>query len=944
MKQPFLLALLFTPLASAAQWELMTPIKTTSEYEDMVMVNELVGYLADRPSGTILATEDGGNKWVRRQHLLSNNPLALHMWDEQRGISVGQTGGVLRTTDGFRTVTSSSFGVQTNNCVFFINDTLGWIGRQDGRIYRSIDGGATWDQMQSGQSTSNYITAIQFVDTQVGYASCYGGGKVLKSIDGGLTWTSIAPEPLVFIRDLHFFDALTGVAVGGAGHVIRTTDGGATWDFMPSNTTYNLVSLAVQGNHLVACGWWGRTIRSSDGGLTWSEQFFGPDHTAVTLTPSGFGLMGSIGKIYRTTDFGSTWELFKEGHSSASINKISFAGMIGITGNALRTTDGGATWANSGAGGGLGVHLNADGTGCRGGGSGSFGRTSDFFATSSPGVGPSVAIRCTWSLGGGTHLVGGGAVYGGIYRTNNNGVSWSYVLNVGNITISDLWFVDELQGYAVGEYGDSYRTTDGGLTWSTMGGSGGHTVFFADAEYGWTKLGRTTDGGDTWTMMGGTPQSTMSIFFTGRDTGYAVAMSGHTVRSLDGGVTWANFLPELHNSGAYDAAYVDGRIIVAGSLGDIYRSPRIGCSSTPWVPDVLVDGQMLCTPIPGITQWYRNMVPIEGGTESCIDADTPGDYHVIVTDELGCTSAPSAIFTVECSVLPAAHVEQQGDELCTTSNGAPQWYWNDDPIAGASAPCIVPEAPGLYHVVVTDPNGCTSAPSETINVDCPLVPVPEVVVEDDGQLCTPEMWSIQWYINNEPIVGGGMPCIVPEAPGSYYVVVGTEHACMSDPSEPVEVDCPVIGGPDVFEVDGSLCTGSVGGYQWYLNGDPLENEVGDCVLPMVDGDYQVVVVNEHGCSSEPSQPVTITGVWIREADTRQAIHVWPNPAQDHLRIEGPALGNVALRITDMQGRTVALVPDLRAGGTVPVSGLAAGTYVLYLQATEITHTVRFVKE
>lgn len=41
--------------------------------------------------------------------------------------------------------------------------------------------------MASGQSTSNHITAIHFVDTQIGYASCYGGGKVLKSIDGGLT-------------------------------------------------------------------------------------------------------------------------------------------------------------------------------------------------------------------------------------------------------------------------------------------------------------------------------------------------------------------------------------------------------------------------------------------------------------------------------------------------------------------------------------------------------------------------------------------------------------------------------------------------------------------------------------------------------------------------------------------------------------------------------------
>ncbi|HRO38945.1 MAG TPA: hypothetical protein PLZ25_03410, partial [Flavobacteriales bacterium] len=190
--------------ASAQQWELMTPIKNTSEYEDIVMVNELVGYAADRPTGTIIATEDGGNKWVRRQHLLSNNPLAIHMWDEQRGVCVGQTGSVLRTTDGFRTVQSSwNAGYGHLNCVFFINDTLGWVGTQSGRIYRSTDAGATWSLMQSGQSSTNYITSIYFVDEHIGYASCYGGGKILKSVDGGLTWQNLASEMSVFLRDLH---------------------------------------------------------------------------------------------------------------------------------------------------------------------------------------------------------------------------------------------------------------------------------------------------------------------------------------------------------------------------------------------------------------------------------------------------------------------------------------------------------------------------------------------------------------------------------------------------------------------------------------------------------------------------------------------------------------------------------------------------------------------
>jgi len=661
MRHSFLLLVLLLPAFVFAQWELVTPIKTRSEFDAIRMVNDAVGYALDKPMGAILRTHDGGAHWERMANNLGNAPVALFMWDELRGIAVGEGGHVYRTADGFGMITGAqnpTFGELS--CVFFVNDTLGWTGSVTGKIFRSTNAGVSWTQMNSGQPTSNFMTAIQFLDTQTGYASC-SGGEMLKSTDGGLTWQGVGPfDQLVLPRDFHFYNELLGVAVGSAGEVIRTTDGGATWDSIPSNTTHTMRDLDALGDTLVACGDFGRTIRSTDGGLTWTQiQLGNTDHQSISLTSSGTALLGTDGRIQRSTDLGVTWSVLVEGTWHTRINKMSFANgdtgvavgwqtMGGFESGTLRTLDGGRHWEKAGIGG-LGIHLKPTGIGSRGA---TF--TQDFFATTAGLQAPNMAIRCNWSIDANTHIVGGGAVNGGIYRTTNAGGSWTHVLNVGNITISDLWFVDDLQGYAVGEFGDNYRTIDGGITWTPLPPmSGSHTVFFLDAQLGWTRNFRTTDGGDTWTLMGGTPQQTMSIFFTDPDTGYAVSYTGQTVRSVDGGITWSNLLPDILNATVGDATWVDGAIVIGCNNGDIFRA-QVACPATADVPVINETGASLCVSTGGSAQWYLDGTLLPGGDTPCIEPVATGLYTVVVSDPLGCVSAPSAPVQVIITGIPSA--------------------------------------------------------------------------------------------------------------------------------------------------------------------------------------------------------------------------------------------------------------------------------------------------
>lgn len=649
--------------ANAQQWVLTNPIKSVSEFADLKMVNDSVGFAVDSRLGAILRTTDGGAHWTRKSINSSVHYNAMYVWDEQRAIVVGERGGVYRTDDGFTTMTTSEDAALGHfYSVYFVNDTLGWVGAAAGRIYRSTDGGASWTLMNSGQT--GVIMAIQFIDTELGYASCSSGDKMLKSTDGGQTWQGIMPDFSVTLLDFHFYDALEGVGVG-SGVAIRTTDGGTTWDSIPSNSNYYMTDLDVQGDVVVACGTWGHTTRSTDRGQSWTEVMAGySDCGSVSLLPNGKAVMGSDGRIMHSNDLGQTWSALIEGTRHTRLEKVSFMDadtgvaigwqtLGGMSDGLLRTTDGGRTWFNAGNGG-LGVHINAQGEGCLGGGSGISSSTTNGFADRHGSGGPDVAIRCTWSISDAIRIVGGGNVYGGIYRTTDAGTNWTHVLDVGNIIINDLWFTNALNGYAVGQTGSNYRTTDGGITWVPMTGTPASTnVFFLDEQYGWIKDQHTDDGGITWSQ-NSSQLSAPIIFFTSLDTGYFVTGGGTTVVTYDGTATWEYILPGIPDASIYDAAMVDGAIVAVSKYGDIYRA-QVGCSSTPQVPVVSVNGTTLCTELVGQAQWYRNGILLTEDTTQCITVENGGSYHVVVVSVLGCISAPSAIVPVIITGIADIH-------------------------------------------------------------------------------------------------------------------------------------------------------------------------------------------------------------------------------------------------------------------------------------------------
>jgi hypothetical protein len=100
---------------------------------------------------------------------------------------------------------SLSYGIDLKS-VFFLSENLGFVAGDNG-IYKSIDGGETWNIVY--ENYDDYIVDIYFPHHSRGYAVGYNG-LFLKSVDGGESWfkKDVGTEEHLWV--VHFDDMLRG--------------------------------------------------------------------------------------------------------------------------------------------------------------------------------------------------------------------------------------------------------------------------------------------------------------------------------------------------------------------------------------------------------------------------------------------------------------------------------------------------------------------------------------------------------------------------------------------------------------------------------------------------------------------------------------------------------------------------------------------------------------
>jgi hypothetical protein len=154
-------------------------------------------------------------------------------------------------------------------------------------------------------------------------------------------------------------------------------------------------------------------------------------------------------------------------------------------------------------------------------------------------------------------------------------------------------------------------------------------------------------------------------------------------------------------------------------------------------------------------QWYKDSVAIDGATYADYVASAAGNYTVTVSNTAGSVTSSTATIAVSSSVTaPVINVQPvaqtvnggTGATLWVAVNGVSvsyQWYLNDTPIAGATAPIyrIVTanaSSAGTYKVVATNTAGTATSSSValTVNVISAGANTPAVVNAANAFLAT----------------------------------------------------------------------------------------------------------------------------------------------------------------------------------------------------------------
>lgn len=344
-------------------------------------------YFEDKNKGYIVAGDgvfgssvDGGHTWVSK--VISNENLNGIAVTSDSGIYIaGDAGLLLKSTNSGLDWEKLAFPTSNNLTSIQITETgLGTITSKN--IYSTTDFGSSWYKSSGvDEAETIYVTASspssymnRYIEQSGKYIETYSNYKIkgrypaatkVKNCDNGCIvgsnsyLASIQGHPVhnpvgnnYKILDSFFFSASEGVIFSSNG--LMTTENGADWSinsYPGSGYLYNFKADFLDTKHgYISIN--GAFYYTDDGGINWQFKKQFTSEVGFRFINGSTGILADENKIYKTTDYGNTWDVIDYPPMASSIYSILGVHIIDdnmwfiscAPGILLRTSDSGNSW------------------------------------------------------------------------------------------------------------------------------------------------------------------------------------------------------------------------------------------------------------------------------------------------------------------------------------------------------------------------------------------------------------------------------------------------------------------------------------------------------------------------------------------------------------------------------------------------------------------------
>lgn len=379
-------------------------------------------------------------------------------------------GGIYHSTNGGESFAELNTGISSDSStqvsyydIKFSKSGLGYAAasvikqgsnKPEGIIFRTTDFGKSWTHQLYPDALLHHVVLFNdstaLVTGKRVTDQYQAMGIVMRTSDGGENWNRY--EDALLAGAFPLYIPSMDVLIMGSYRFFRSTDKGAT--FIPVNRygDLNIISeFAIDkyptgSNQLaMAISWMypSEYIISTNGGRDWKagkfpqSQQIAQRHIAIAEDVIYCSMIN--GQLFKSTDYGESWQSFPGAYSSGYKMDVSEGGNIALAGwyygsKTAYTEDGGTNW------------------------------------TIAP-YDPKYYFRTLQILRPGV-LFGTGGVYDGkgdlngfVYRSENKGLDWYITKLPHNIIQAQM--IDDTLGYTLSTF-DMHKTTDGGKTWNLI--------------------------------------------------------------------------------------------------------------------------------------------------------------------------------------------------------------------------------------------------------------------------------------------------------------------------------------------------------------------------------------------------------------------------------------------------------------------------------------------